>query len=78
LFSDEYGIGDFVEWYLRASEYDLKVLVHPEVVAKRRLHTTHKTDRSDENIKGYIRMLKASLDRRRAQSDGAVNTEETQ
>jgi glycosyltransferase involved in cell wall biosynthesis len=68
LFSDEYGIGDFVEWYLRASEFDLKVHVHPEVVSKRRLHTTHKTNRSPEKIKGYVRMLKASLDRRRTES----------
>ena len=68
LFREDQSIGDFIEWYLRASEANLNIYMLSEVVAKRRLHAWHTTDNSPESRKNYVRILKASLDRRRATS----------
>jgi len=68
LFKEDQSIGDFIEWYLRASEANLNIHMLSEVVAKRRLHAWHTTDNSPESRKNYVRILKASLDRRRAVS----------
>lgn len=68
LFKEDHSIGDFIEWYLRASEANLNIHMLSEVVAKRRLHAWHTTDNSPESRKNYVRILKASLDRRRAAS----------
>jgi len=66
LFDTRWQLGDFVDWYLKALENGLKSFMIPDVVMERRIHKnnmgiTQKRFRSD-----YLRILKASLDRRRA------------
>jgi glycosyltransferase involved in cell wall biosynthesis len=63
---DRWHVGEFVDWYLRATEAGLTAHMLPEVVTLRRLHGTntgilHRHDRRD-----FARVLKAALDRRRA------------
>ncbi|BAQ61470.1 polysaccharide biosynthesis glycosyl transferase CpsJ [Geminocystis sp. NIES-3708] len=65
LFDISLKLGDFIDWYLKACEQGIKSFVCPEVLLKRRIHDTNmgiidKKDRSD-----YVKIIKASLDRRR-------------
>lgn len=67
-FDSQIKIGDFLDWYLRASEQSLKSLMLPEVVTKRRLHKTNMGIRERKSYSEYLPILKASLDRRRSNS----------
>lgn len=67
LFDTQWKLGDFVDWYLKAQEKGLKSFMMPDLFMERRIHAnnmgiTHRKFQSD-----YLRILKASLDRRRAQ-----------
>lgn len=65
LFNPAIQVGDFIDWYLRATEQGLNSLMLPDILAKRRLHRTN-MGISDRNSRiDYVRVLKASLDRRR-------------
>jgi glycosyltransferase involved in cell wall biosynthesis len=64
-FSKGFQLGDFIEWYLRATELGLKSLMLPEVVMRRRIHADNMGIRQRGQRADYLRILKASLDRRR-------------
>ena len=59
-------IGEFIQWYIRAAEQRMKSVMLPEGVLKRRLHTDNMTGRDCNARTDYVRILKASLDRKRA------------
>jgi glycosyltransferase involved in cell wall biosynthesis len=65
-FSEQFQLGDFIEWYLRAAELGLNSLMLPEVVMRRRIHAGNMGIRQRGNRTDYLRILKASLDRRRS------------
>jgi glycosyltransferase involved in cell wall biosynthesis len=65
LFNKQFQLGDFIEWYLRATEVGLKSFVLPEVVMRRRIHKGNMGIRQRGDRADYLRILKASLDRRR-------------
>lgn len=54
-----------VDWYLRASEKLLRTLMLPDVLYRRRVHGRNRGV-LDRDHDGYVRAIKASLDRRRA------------
>ena len=58
-------IGDFIDWYKRATEIELRTLMLPDVVMNRRIHDDHASIRNQHAVKDYVRILKASLDRQR-------------
>lgn len=65
LFSANYRVGEFIDWYMRAQNIGLKSFMLANIVAKRRLHQTN-IMRQDYQMKiDYVRILKAGLDRRR-------------
>ena len=66
-FSPQWKIAEFCDWYARVKESELNVLIPSVVMAKRRLHKTNKgrQNKQESNL-DYVRMIKASLDRRRA------------
>lgn len=64
-FDTRWKVGDFVCWYLRAVEGGLKNVVLDEIVVLRRIHTNNMGIRQRESQNDYVRILKASLDRRR-------------
>jgi glycosyltransferase involved in cell wall biosynthesis len=66
LFETNWRMGEFTSWYLRAQEAGLRVAMLPELVAWRRLHQTNNGLQQRQSINDYVRILKASLDRRRA------------
>jgi glycosyltransferase involved in cell wall biosynthesis len=64
---ERFRIGEFIEWYSRASDLGLTSVMLPQVVAMRRLHgKNHSLSRKTEAV-GYAHVVKAMLDRRRKQ-----------
>lgn len=61
----EWRVGEFIEWYVRAVEKGLKSYTLPDVALKRRLHGRNMTIRERPAMVDYVRIIKASLDRRR-------------
>ncbi len=65
LFNSKWRRGIFVDWYLRATELGLRTHMLPDLLMWRRLHrANHGIVNRDKSV-DYVRMLKASLDRRR-------------
>jgi glycosyltransferase involved in cell wall biosynthesis len=65
LFDPQWKTGDFIDWYIRATEVPLKSLMLPEVVAKRRIHTTNMGIRERGARSEYPRIMRLALERRR-------------
>ena len=65
-FETGWRVGEFVGWYQRAMELGLRSALVPEVVLRRRVHTTNQGIRARDSLIDYARILKASIDRRRA------------
>lgn len=67
--NESFRIGEFIDWYGRAIDLGLKSVMLPQVVTMRRLHGgNHSLTRKTEAV-GYTHVLKAMLDRRRAQRE---------
>jgi glycosyltransferase involved in cell wall biosynthesis len=66
LFSEENKIGEFVDWLLRAKEKDLRIKLLPELFLWRRIHETNVGIRHRSDVGDYVKILKRSIDRRRA------------
>jgi glycosyltransferase involved in cell wall biosynthesis len=64
LFKKEFG--EFIDWYARAVELNLKSIMLPDVLVKRRIHRTNLGISQRDQRSGYVHVLKAALDRRRA------------
>jgi glycosyltransferase involved in cell wall biosynthesis len=67
-FSEDVKVGVTVDWYARAMEAGLRSAMLPEVLLERRLHLTNNGLRERDSRQQYLHVLKASLDRRRAQA----------
>jgi glycosyltransferase involved in cell wall biosynthesis len=58
--------GDDTEWFLRAAEAGIVIDLLPDVLVRRRLHSTnHSIRRAGASRDEYLGIVKASLDRRR-------------
>jgi glycosyltransferase involved in cell wall biosynthesis len=68
LFSTELKVGIGLDWYARATELGLRSVVPPVVVLERRLHAENNGIRQRQSKPQYLHVLKASLDRRRAEA----------
>ena len=65
-FSTDIKVGITVDWYARAVDLGLKTGEVPFVVLERRLHGSNNGIRERDSRSHYLRVLKASVDRRRA------------
>jgi glycosyltransferase involved in cell wall biosynthesis len=70
-FDVKWKLGDFIDWYARAEEHGLKVMLLPEVVAYRRVHETNNGVLLKKEKSEYAHVVKRLLDRRRAGADHA-------
>ena len=68
-FSDSLRVGVTVDWYARATEAGLRMLMLPDVVLERRLHLTNNGLRERDSRAQYMHVLKAALDRRRSAAE---------
>ena len=60
--------GDFIDWYLRATDKGLRSHMLPEVVMERRLHAGNFGVLRRDLRSEYVRVVKVALDRRRSKS----------
>ena len=65
LFDPQWKTGDFIDWYIRATELPLKTAMLPDVVARRRIHDTNMGIREREARSEYPRIMRMALERRR-------------
>jgi glycosyltransferase involved in cell wall biosynthesis len=69
FFDTSLVMGDFLDWYQRAQEKNLRTCILQEVIFKRRIHGDNKSLRDRHAMKDYVRIVKAALDRRRGNND---------
>lgn len=69
LFETQWQIGEWTNWYARAFEVGLKTEILPDVLVKRRIHSKNKGILQQDMRKEYAKILKESLDRRRAKGN---------
>lgn len=67
-YDERYTVGGAVDWYVRAQEKGLRLVTLPDVLLFRRLHGHNQGRRLLARQSEYLHVLKASLDRRRAES----------
>jgi glycosyltransferase involved in cell wall biosynthesis len=72
-FETNWQVGEFIDWYIKAKEKGLTSFMLPEVVLKRRLHADNMS-RGHDSRNDYVRILKASLDRRRGTNKAIQKT----
>lgn len=58
-------VGQFLAWYMKAIDFGLRGRMLPEIMLKRRWHRANMGIVERESRSEYVRILKASLDRRR-------------
>lgn len=66
-FETKWRVGEFVSWCARARELGLSSRTVDTLVLRRRIHGANQGIRHKDASKDYARILKAALDRRRAQ-----------
>jgi glycosyltransferase involved in cell wall biosynthesis len=65
FFDAGFRIGEFIDWYMRAVDHGLSSCLAPEVILRRRIHDANTGIKERDARKDYLRVLRASLDRRR-------------
>lgn len=68
------AVGEFIAWYAAAIDSGLKVRMLDQVVLARRIHGDNTMLRVADGAGGYLRVVKAALDRRRAMRDGRLES----
>jgi glycosyltransferase involved in cell wall biosynthesis len=58
-------VGEFIDWYARAVELQIRSLVLPDLFLWRRIHDSNQGVRERQSVTDYARVLKAKLDRKR-------------
>lgn len=58
-------VGEFIDWYMRAQEQQLKMYMLPQVVFQRRLHGSNTMLKEIASRKDYLYIIKAGMDRRK-------------
>lgn len=66
-FPGDLKVGEFIDWYSRAVELKVRQLVLPDLFLWRRIHDSNQGIRERQSISDYARVLKAKLDRKRAE-----------
>jgi glycosyltransferase involved in cell wall biosynthesis len=66
LFQGGLKVGEFIDWYARAVELNVRSLMLPELLLWRRIHDSNQGVRERQSVTDYARVLKAKLDRQRA------------
>jgi glycosyltransferase involved in cell wall biosynthesis len=70
-FRTEWKVGEFIDWYGRATDMGLRSMCMPGLLLWRRIHATNQGIVQRASVSDYAKVIKARLDRRRARgSDG--------
>lgn len=74
FFDEKYQLAEFIDWFSRARNMNLKFSMVNDILMKRRIHETNQGIYKREFEKDYIIALKAAIDRRRKQNPRKVKT----
>jgi hypothetical protein len=66
-------VGEFIDWYGRAVALRVRSVILPDLFLYRRIHDSNQGIRERQSISDYARVLKAKLDRGRAEPQKAQN-----
>ena len=66
LFDTSLQFGEDVDWGIRAKQHGARIEVHPETVQTYRRHSSNMTNDAEACRTDFMRVLKKSIDRRRA------------
>jgi glycosyltransferase involved in cell wall biosynthesis len=69
-FPTAWRVGEFIDWYLRATDVGLTGAVLEEIVLYRRVHAANGGWTAGAGRQDYLRIIKSALDRRRASEGG--------
>jgi glycosyltransferase involved in cell wall biosynthesis len=75
FFDVSFKLSETVDWVARFQEHRLLAVAVDEVVLKRRIHGANATIKEKDRLSDYVKVLKASLDRRRNRQTGSHSTE---
>ena len=64
-FQGDWKVGEFIDWYARAVELQIRSVVLPDLFLWRRIHDSNQGVRERQSVSDYARVLKAKLDRKR-------------
>ena len=64
-FKGELKVGEFIDWYARAVELNVRSLILPDLFLWRWIHDSNQGVRERQSVTDYARVLKAKLDRKR-------------
>jgi len=64
-FKTDVRVGEFIDWWARAQELGARVETVPDVVLRRRIHSTNTGIVARDSRVDYTRVLRAALERRR-------------
>ena len=64
-FNETLKVGEFIDWWARAQEAGIRSVAIPDVVLRRRIHTTNTGILQADSRVDYTRALRAALERRR-------------
>ncbi len=67
-------VGEFIDWYARAIELQIRSVVLPDLFLWRRIHDSNTGVRERQSVTDYARVLKAKLDRKRAEGRNVANS----
>ena len=67
-FREDVKVGEFIDWWARAEEAGVRHAALPDVVLRRRIHTTNTGIVQAGSRQDYVRVLRAALERRRGAS----------
>ena len=65
MFDTKWKIGEWTNWFVRATEIGLRTEMLSDILVKRRIHNENKGILKRDERTEYVKILKASLDRRR-------------
>ena len=71
-FSPAFRLGEFLDWYARACDAGLKSIMLDDILLRRRIHLDNMGRRERDKRADYLRVFKASLDRRRQSPGGGA------
>ena len=69
-FGQDWVVAEFIDWYGRARDAGLTEVVVPEVLLRRRIHTTNTGRRRPDARNDYPRVMRKLLERRRRAGGG--------
>jgi len=73
-FLPQLKMGEFAEWYARATAAGLSSMMLPDVVMRRRVHANNMGRREQHNRLDYVRALRAGLEEKRRRAGHGTQT----